>query len=291
MLFKIFKPKSRFKADDEYKTKPQLAIEILQEVKALGFQVELVLADSLYGESGDVIRTIEHLGWSYIVAIRSNHGVLVGPDSECATTVGGLMSNRWSVIRLNAVTFEKLSLVKGARLATSKSQKGQQSNPDKADSWFIMTDLPRDILRLPGLYTLRTWIEYGFKQVKDELGWADFRLTAYSSIERSWEVVFSAYLLVTLPAERFKVVDAANAQSVDSSRSTPLTEHLRWKHGTTWKRALNNLRLLLQAYVSWGAMDRWLEIFSIPGLKRGLFKLMDKMDEFSILPQLQAQVA
>jgi SRSO17 transposase len=30
LLFKIFKPKSRLQADDDYKTKPQLAIEILQ---------------------------------------------------------------------------------------------------------------------------------------------------------------------------------------------------------------------------------------------------------------------
>jgi len=36
------------------------------------------------------------------------------------------------------------------------------------------------------LYGLRMWIEYGFKQVKNELGWADFRLTDYASIERWW---------------------------------------------------------------------------------------------------------
>jgi len=88
LLFKSFKPKSRLKPDDSYKTKPQLAIEILQEVKALGFEVELVLAGSLYGESGDVINTIEQFGWSYIVALRSNHGVLVGPGQR-------VRYNRW----------------------------------------------------------------------------------------------------------------------------------------------------------------------------------------------------
>lgn len=291
LLFKIFKPKSRLQADDEYKTKPQLAIEILQEVKALGFQVELVLADSLYGESGDVIRTIEHLGWSYIVAIRSNHGVLVGPGQR-------VRYNRWRaydqpLVGHPAQRRHIREIIFGQRRSTRYFQitKGATENPDKADSWFIMTDLPGDILRLPGLYTLRTWIEYGFKQVKDELGWADFRLTAYSSIERWWEVVFSAYLLVTLHVERFKLVDAVS-ESVGSTRTTPsFTAHLRWERGTTWKSALNNLRLLLQTYVSWGAIKRWLEIFSIPGLKRGLFKLMDKMNQFSILPHLQAQAA
>ena len=41
-------------------------------------------------------------------------------------------------------------------------------------------------------------IEYGFKQAKDDLGWADYRLTDAASSERWWELVMSAYTLVTL---------------------------------------------------------------------------------------------
>ena len=55
LMFKIFKPRSCLQAGDKYKTKPELAVEIIQELKALGFKIKLVLADSLYGESGDVI--------------------------------------------------------------------------------------------------------------------------------------------------------------------------------------------------------------------------------------------
>jgi len=47
-----------------------------------------------------------------------------------------------------------------------------------------MTNLPGDVQKSVGnTYGLRTWIEYGFKQVKDELGWADYRLTSYEEIE------------------------------------------------------------------------------------------------------------
>jgi len=53
LLFKIFKPLSRLQPGDVYKTKPELAVEILQELEEWKFQVELVLADSLYGESGE----------------------------------------------------------------------------------------------------------------------------------------------------------------------------------------------------------------------------------------------
>ena len=75
LLFKIFKPRGCLLPGDTYKTKPQLALEILQKLKSTGFQISLVLVDSLYGKSGDVIGTLEQLGLPFIVAIRSNHGV------------------------------------------------------------------------------------------------------------------------------------------------------------------------------------------------------------------------
>src|SRR5260221_11736346 len=52
LLFRIFKPESRLKPGDEYKTKPHVAIELVEEVRAVGFRFRVVLADSLYGESG-----------------------------------------------------------------------------------------------------------------------------------------------------------------------------------------------------------------------------------------------
>ena len=48
------------------------------------------------------------------------------------------------------------------------------------------------------LYGKRNWVEYGLKQSKNERGWADFRVTDYAQIEKWWDVVMSAYLLVSL---------------------------------------------------------------------------------------------
>jgi SRSO17 transposase len=71
--------------------------------------------------------------------------------------------------------------------------KGEIADPD-GDSWYIMTNLKGKVQqKLARLYSLRNWIEYGFKQVKNELGWADFRLTEYGSIERWWEIIFSLF--------------------------------------------------------------------------------------------------
>ena len=70
LIFKIFKPRSRLKEKDIYKTKPQLAIEIIDELISMGFKFQIVLADSLYGESGDFIEALNHNQLKFIVSVQ-----------------------------------------------------------------------------------------------------------------------------------------------------------------------------------------------------------------------------
>lgn len=86
LLFRVYKPESRLKPDDVYKTKPQLAVELIEELLALGFHFSGVLADSLYGESGTFISALHRLSLQYVVAIRSNHGVWLGPGQRVRQT-------------------------------------------------------------------------------------------------------------------------------------------------------------------------------------------------------------
>jgi SRSO17 transposase len=62
LLFKVYKPKTRLQPGDTYKSKPELAVEIIKELQQWGFRFEVVLADSLSGESGDFISELEKLG-------------------------------------------------------------------------------------------------------------------------------------------------------------------------------------------------------------------------------------
>jgi len=263
LLFKIYKPKSRLKAIDQYQSKPQLAIEIVSEVLAMGFVIERVLADSLYGLWWHFINTLQQLKLPYIVAIRSNHGVLMTKGQR-------VRYNRWRAY--NQPLVERPTecrylreIIFGHRREVRYYQitKGSTDTPDKADSWFIMTNLEGDIILSVGSqYTLRTWIEYGFKQVKNELGWHDYRLTDYKSIERWWELIFCAYLLVSLSAaqEQQQQQIYPQASTNTTPQPNPFSQHLHWQSGTTWKSALlNNLRLLLQPYWCWG----WLQVTSL----------------------------
>jgi SRSO17 transposase len=294
LLFKIFKPRHRLKAGDEYKTKPQIAVEILQELKAYGFTIELVLADSLYGESGDVTGELSQQQLPYIVAIRSNHPVLMPKGWKVRYNrwhgYQQALSHRQSEQRwIREIIFGKPRQVRFFQIT-----KGEIADPD-GDSWYIMTNLKGKVQReLARLYSLRNWIEYGFKQVKNELGWADFRLTDYGSIERWWEIIFSAYLMVSLQADYFQSCLESPESSTQGASGAILEcfgQPPWWEAGITWKSALNTLRLIIQPYIFYCLLAPWLEVFSIPGLRRGFFRLMRHMNCFRGSPKLSQPVA
>ena len=43
------------------------------------------------------------------------------------------------------------------------------------------------------LYGLRHWVEQGYKQMKDQLGWADFMVRSDRAIRRHWVLVCCAF--------------------------------------------------------------------------------------------------
>jgi hypothetical protein len=77
-----------------------------------------------------------------------------------------------------------------------------------------MTNLEGKISHTVGnTYGFRTWIAYSFKQSKNELGWADYRVTDEASIERWWGLGFCAYTLVSFhcPALQTSEQDTGSA--------------------------------------------------------------------------------
>src|SRR4029450_9958853 len=68
--------------------------------------------------------------------------------------------------------------------------------------WYLLTNLPRpasrraqqaNLAEVVRLYGLRNWVEQGYKQVKGELGWADFQVRGDRAIRRHWTLVCCAF--------------------------------------------------------------------------------------------------
>lgn len=265
VLFQVFKPDRRLKPTDTYQSKPSIARQLVQSLVEQGFAIDLVLADALYGESGPFIQTLTELGLSYVVAIRKNHALWLPPGQ-------GVRVNRW---RRWTRTFSDGStetryireVIYGMRRKIRFYD--LTSDPEKlptATTRFVMTNLQGDVRHeLGNLYGLRTWIEYGFKQIKNELGWADHRLTDYAAIERWWELVFSAYLMVTLQTPVFTGQDEQA-----STTGTAVRRHPWWDDGPGWKHTLNNLRLLIQPFCCACLLLPWMAVFPVPELRDSL---------------------
>jgi len=91
-------------------------------------------------------------------------------------------------------------------------------------TWYVMTQIPGVLAKEVGnLYGNRTWIEYGFRQSKSELGWADFRVTQYSQIEKWWEIVCSAYLMISLYTRSHTAVNSRTSlPNISSAKNCPI---------------------------------------------------------------------
>ena len=243
----------------------------------------MVLADSLYGESSDFVSELEKLHLKYVVAIRSNHGVWLPADQRVRYTnwrpFERVFSNGEQHTRyIREIVFGQRGRIRYYHLTTDPHTLPPQS------TWYLMTNLEGNIRKTIGnTYGLRTWIEYGFKHAKNELGWADFRVTDYTSIERWWEIVCSAYLLVSVQSPVFQQTDQELLRSgAPATVTSPdrFAEHRWWDLGQGWKNILNNLRLILQPYVSLCLLLPWLLVFDIPCLRVGFAELTAIMNLF-----------
>jgi SRSO17 transposase len=291
LLFRIFKPESRLQPGDVYKTKPQLAIELVEELVALGFRIQLVLADSLYGESGPFISALHRLSLPYVVAIRFNHGVWLLPG-QCVRQTRFRPFDRVFTDGSTGQRFIR-ETVYGQRQAVRYYQitTDPKTLPPET-TWDLMTNQTGKIEQVVGnTFGLRTWVEYGFKHAQDDLGWADYRVTDYASIERWWELVMSVYTLVSLQTPDFAAVEhvapppPTPPAPSSAAAAMPLEAHPAWDPGNGWKHRLNNLRLLLQPSTTSCLLLPWLHLVPLPHLQAvqtGLAALGSLVDTFRL---------
>jgi SRSO17 transposase len=201
LLCEVFKPRLRLKAMDGYQTKPQLALQLIRTLKQLRFPFHLVVVDSLYRESSEFLEGLLALDLDFVVAIRATQGVLLGPGQRVRYTTWKpfdhcFTDGRREIRYICEIIFGQRRDIRYYQITTDPATMPKES------TWFAMTNLAQAPLQeVANIYGLPMWIEYGFKQSKQALGWADFRMTSYAEIERWWEMVSSAYLMVSLQAD------------------------------------------------------------------------------------------
>ncbi|MDM9585713.1 IS701 family transposase [Nostoc sp. GT001] len=279
---KVFKPKGTLKESDRYQTKIELASEIITELIEDGFNIELVLADSLYGESSQFIKKLAEYKLNYVVAIRSNHGVWLPANQRVRANkwckFERTFSNQKSEIRyIREIVYGKKRAITYWEITTDP-----ETMPENSTT-FVMTNLQGKLKKTLGdLYGLRTWVEYGFRQCKQELGWTDYRFTNFQHIERWWEIIFCVYTMISLNSSAFLELNKSRQMGTEIQQNTSVdfSNHKLWNHEVGWKNTLNNLRLILQPLLLFWLIYPWLDIFPNSDLFLGFNHLISAMNQF-----------
>ncbi len=308
LVFKIFKPKGTLKESDIYKTKIELASCIVTELIEFGFKIELVLAErtthggefdsppvssSSYGEASSFIRTLDKHNLPWVLAIRSNHGVWLSSEDK-------VRANKWCKFErtfsdqssetryIREIIYGKRNRRKDLSASTYwEITTDPETMPENSTS-FVMTNIQATRSKMKkqigNLYGLRTWVKYGFRQCKQELRWTDYRFTNFKEIDKWWEIIFSAYWMISFHDKVFCNLNQSHALSdfnLQSQKSvTDFTFHQQWSNKRGWKTTLNNFRLIIQPTILFWMIIPWLDIFPNRSLLLGFHRLIAVMNQF-----------
>ena len=287
LLLKIFKPKGTLKELDSYKTKIELASSIVTELVEFGFDIDLVLADSLYGEASSFIRTLDKHNLPWVLAIRSNHGVWLSPQQKVRANKWRKFHRTFSDRKSETRYIREIIYGKRNKRTYWEITTDPETIPENSTS-FVMTNIQSSRSKMKkqigNLYGLRTWVEYGFRQCKQELGWTNYRFTNFQQINKWWEIIFSAYWMVSSHSKVFCDLNQSQALSnsnISSKESVVnFTLHQQWSNKQGWKTTLNNFRLIIQPTILFWMIIPWLDIFPNRSLLLGFHRLIAIMNQF-----------
>jgi hypothetical protein len=212
------------KNDPAFATKLKIAADLAVRARDAGFAFRAVCADSAYGDQDGFRSELSDAGLPYVMALKPRRGTWAyGPDAH--TPVDAARELHWAgpedpgdwhpVTRAfrdgHTQTWYAADATLGwwgpdgaRRMVVATADPA--TLPEKA-TWYLVTNLPRpggpreagsphpaaDLAEIVRIYGIRHWIEQGYKQVKDELGWADFQVRSDIAIRRHQVLVNCAF--------------------------------------------------------------------------------------------------
>src|SRR5512132_2505319 len=217
-----YTPASRLakgKRDPGFRTKPQLAVELIQAAQQAGIGFRAVVADCFYGDNPGFTQALGAAKVRFVLALKPGKGTWAPAEqahtpTEAAAELGWhgpTKPGRWRRVTRRfrdghtetwwAADAELGGWGPDRRLRLVVATTDPARLPGHS-SWYLLTNLPRpsnrrsqqaDLAEVVRLYGLRTWVEQGYKQVKGELGWADFQVRSDRAIRRHWALVCCAF--------------------------------------------------------------------------------------------------
>jgi len=194
-----YRPKSSC-PKDQFKSKIQLAQEILQSLRHKIHTSVTVLMDSWYACAPILIPIIE-AGWTFVAAIKCNRILEInGKKTVVRHLAKGprtYMTVRISKKRKLKVAKRIVHLPKVGTVLLFITKGGA-----KETRFLITNNLHMSESEMVGLYRQRFGIEIFHKDIKQHLAFGHVFMRSWQGVQTHWTLVMIAYNLITLLAEQ-----------------------------------------------------------------------------------------
>lgn len=216
---------ARGNSDPAFRTKPEIAAELVERAREASIPFGAVVADCLYGENPGFESALWKAGVPYVLSLRPHKGRWAQAEAahtpvEAAQDMGWRSADEPGAWKPIVRTFKDGHAERwwAAEVTTLIGYSPEESlrlvavSTDPAtlptnSSWYLITNLPApgyrrarespleaaDLAEVVRIYGLRQWVEQSYRQLKGELGFADFEVRSDRAIRRHWELVFCAF--------------------------------------------------------------------------------------------------
>jgi len=196
------------KHDPAFHSKPHIALALVEQAMAAGIAFKAIVADCFYGDHRGLVSCLQQRHLPFVLSHRGTVGRGWAPEDVAHSfddAIRELQLRDWHKVtrcfrdghleQWWAAELSFLGYGPGKPVRAICATTDRRTLPGLS-TWYLTTNLPVDAAPLPEivrLYGLRHWIEQGYKQMKDELGWADFMVRNDRAIRRHWTLVCCAF--------------------------------------------------------------------------------------------------
>lgn len=195
--------------DEEFKKKPEIAIELVQKCLDRDYQPELVIVDGGYGNNSNFLNKLEEKQLKYIGVIAKNRNVLlvnspeVTEEKRLDEIAKELETEKFKLVKLEEkqlwvalinVTISKLSGIKTIAIVMNADSFEKATEVD----YLITNENGKKVTEewLVKKYSQRNWIEVFYREIKGWLGLSEYQLRNKTSLMKHFILVFCAYTFI-----------------------------------------------------------------------------------------------
>jgi len=211
----IYQPASSLekgKDDDEFKKKPELALELIDRSIKRGYQPSIVLIDAGYGNNTPFLLELENKKLKYVGGLAKNRKVKIKKEGEVRTEIRldnlaeSLSKDDFTAIHQNlekprtlwvAIREVEISSLKGCRNIAIVMNAPTFNEATEID--YLITNISTSIVTpqwIIATYSQRNWIEVFYRNAKGWLGLKEYQVRDLRSLTRHFILVFTAYTFI-----------------------------------------------------------------------------------------------